>query len=181
MIEPMCFILFSSLFSHCNSAMLFNDSPYCIRIFMHTMIILPYACTQHHTTQRNNYIATKFDEFQCFINYLLTHNCHIDVINLQETWQCNNTYYNDLTLPGYNIKYFQPVICTTHGGLITYIKSSPNSTLHSTIYKHSTAWEAMFIENLYKSLIIGNIYRPPRESNKLIMSGDFNIILLKNI
>ena len=57
------------------------------------------------------------------------------------------------------------------------------------------------IEILHKSLIIGNIYRPPRESNKLItkfndefskamhhkimkgkkliMSGDFNINLLK--
>ena len=66
-----------------------------------------------------------------------------------------------------------------------------------------TAWEVMFIEigNLHKSIIIGNIYRPPRESNelitqfndefskvmhhkimkgeKLIMSGDFNINLLK--
>ena len=91
-------------------------------------------------------IASKFEEFQYFMNYLLTHNCHIDVINLQETWQSNDTYYN-------------------------------------------------------KSLIIGNIYRPPRESNELItkfndefskaihhkimkgktliMSGDFNINLLK--
>ena len=60
----------------------------------------------------------------------------------------------------------------------------------------------MFIEirNLHKSIIIGNIYRPPRESNELItqfndefskamhhkiikgkkiMSDDFNINLLK--
>ena len=59
----------------------------------------------------------------------------------------------------------------------------------------------MFNENLHKSLIIDNIYRPPRESNelitkfndefskamhhkimkgnKLIMSGVFNINLLK--
>ena len=40
-------------------------------------------------------IASKFDKFQYFMNYLLTHNCHIDVINLQETWQSNDTYYND--------------------------------------------------------------------------------------
>ena len=107
-----------------------------------------------------------------------------------------------MTLPGYNM-YFQPDICSTHGGLITYIKSSLNSTLHSTVYEHSPAWEVMFIEigNLHKSIIIGNIYRPPSESNelitqfndefskamyhkmmkgkKLIMSGDFNINLLK--
>ena len=99
--------------------------------------------------------------------------------------------------------YFQPAICSTHGGLITYVKTSLKSTLHSTIYEHSTAWEAMFIEieNLNRSVIIGNIYRPPRESNelltkfndelnkamhhklikskKIIISGDFNINLLK--
>ena len=50
-------------------------------------------------------IASKFDEFQYFMNYLLTHNCHIAVINLQETWQSHDTYYNDFTLPGYNM-YF---------------------------------------------------------------------------
>ena len=143
-------------------------------------------------------IASKFDELQYFIDDLTNHNCYIDVINLQETWQGNDTYYNDFTLPGYNM-YFQPAICSTHGGLITYVKTSLKSTLHSTIYEHSTAWEAMFIEieNLNKSVIIGNIYRPPRESNifnvafnkamnnKLIkgktkiISGDFNINLLK--
>ena len=66
------------------------------------------------------------------------------------------------------IMYFRPAICTTHGGLITYIKSSLNFTLHPTVYEHSTAWEAMLIEieNLHKSLIIGNIYRLPRESNE---------------
>ena len=108
-------------------------------------------------------ITSKFDEFQYCINYLLTQNCQIYVINLQETWQSNDTYYNDFTLPGYNM-YFQTVICSTHGGLITYIRSSLNYTLHTTVYEHCTAWEAMFIENLHKSLIIGNIYRPPRES-----------------
>ena len=51
------------------------------------------------------------------MNYLLTHNCHINVINLPETWQSNATYYNDFTLPSYNM-YLQPAICSTHGGLI---------------------------------------------------------------
>ena len=143
---------------------------------MYLYITLHYACTQHHTSQHNRYT--------------------------QETWQRNDTYYNDFTLPGYNM-YFQPAIFTTHGGLIIYIKSTLNSTLHSTIYEHSTAWEAMFIEikNLQKSLKMGNIYRPSHDSNelitkfndefrkamhqkimngkKLIMSGDFNINLLK--
>ena len=147
-------------------------------------------------------IAAKFDELKYFIEDLMTHNCYIDVINLQETWQGSDTYYNDFTLHGYDL-YFQPAICSTHGGLITYVKTSLTSTLHPTIYEHSTSWEGMFIEieNLNKSLIIGNIYRPPRESNeqitkfndefnkavhhkliqgkKMIISGDFNINLLK--
>ena len=56
-------------------------------------------------------IASKFDEFQYFMNYLITHNCHMDVINLQETWQSNDAYFNDFTLSGYNM-YFQPAICS---------------------------------------------------------------------
>ena len=41
------------------------------------------------------FVAFKFDEFQYDMNYLLTHNCHFDAINQQET--CNDTYYNDFT------------------------------------------------------------------------------------
>ena len=90
-----------------------------------------------------------------------------------------------------------------HGGLITYIKTTLKVTIFNGVYQQSDHWEAMFfsIDILNKSVIIGNVYRPHRElkeplthftneSNraiqhedvkgmKIILSGDFNINLLK--
>ena len=78
------------------------------------MIALLHNQTTFSVISRNcQSIASKFDEFKYFMNYESTHNCHIDVINLQETWQSNDTFYNDFTLPGYNM-YFQSAICSTH-------------------------------------------------------------------
>ena len=90
-----------------------------------------------------------------------------------------------------------------HGGLITYIKTTLKVTIFNGVYQQSDHWEAMFssIDILNKSVIIGNVYRPPREPNeplthftnepnraiqhkdvkgkKIILSGDSNINLLK--
>ena len=65
-------------------------------------------------------IASKFVEFQYFMNYLIIHNCHMDVINLQETWQSNDTYYNELTLPGYN-NYVLSVCYLLYSWWINYL------------------------------------------------------------
>ena len=127
----------------------------------------------------------------------------MDVINFQETWITDKTYFADFNISGYTV-YVQPATCSTHSGLITYIKTSLQSTkLIDFTHQNSQTWEGMFIEieNLNKTVIIGNIYRPPRESNheisqfidelnitiqnrklrnkKIILSGDFNINLLK--
>ena len=109
-------------------------------------------------------------------------------------------YFN---ISGYKM-YIQPATCSTHSGLITYIKTSLQSTkLTDFTHQHSQTWEGMFIEieNLNKAEIIDNIYMPPRESNhdisqfidelniiiqnkklrnkKNILSGDFNMNLFK--
>ena len=147
-------------------------------------------------------ISSKFEEFKLFINDLMDHHCYVDVINLQETWLCDSSYYDDFKLPGYDL-YMQPHICTPHGRLITYFKSSLKVTVLNEVYQKSDSWEGMFfsIDNLNKSIIIGNIYRPPREllgsltnfneefnrviqhniikNKKVILSGDFNINILK--
>ena len=131
----------------------------------------------------------------------MDHHCYVDVINLQETWLCDSdsSYYDDFKLPGSDL-YMQPYICTPHGGLIAYFKSSLKVTALNEVYQKSDSWEGMFfsIDNLNKSIIIGNIYRPPREllgsltnfneefnrviqhniiiikNRKVILSGDFN-------
>ena len=64
--------------------------------------------------------------------------------------------------------YVQPATCSTHSGLITYIKTSLQSTkLIDFTHQNLQTWEGMIIEieNLNKTGIIGKIYRPPRESN----------------
>ena len=68
---------------------------------------------------------------------------------------------------GYKM-YVQPATCSTHSGLITYIKTYLQSTtLTEFTHQNSQTWKIMFIEieNLNKTVIIGKIYRPPRESN----------------
>ena len=95
-------------------------------------------------------------------------------------------------------------MCSSHGGLAIYISEKFNcSTIDLNI--NSQIWEGQFIEieniESNKSLIIGNVYRPPNNTNTLyqdftnefipilenlqrancetIIAGDFNIDLLK--
>ena len=64
----------------------------------------------------------------------------------------------------------QPYIYTTHGGLITYIKSALKVTILNVVYQQSDHWVAMFfsIDTLNKSVVIGNVCRPPRELNEAL-------------
>ena len=55
---------------------------------------------------------------------------------------------------------YNPANGSTHSGLITYIKTSLQSTkLINFTHQNSQTWEGMFIEigNLDKTVIIGNI------------------------
>ena len=112
-------------------------------------------------------LTAKVTDIILFIDELRTHNCYVDVINFQETWVTDNTYFADFNISGYTM-YVQPATCSTHSGLITYIKTYLQSIkLIDFTHQNSQTWEGMFIEieNLNKTVIIGNIYRPPRESN----------------
>ena len=72
-------------------------------------------------------LPAKFTDITLLIDELRTHNCYVDVINFQETWFTDNTYYAYLNISGYTM-YVQPATCSTHSGLITYIKNSLQST-----------------------------------------------------
>ena len=61
-------------------------------------------------------------------------------------------------------------MCSSHGGLAIYISEKFNcSTIDLNI--NSQMWEGQFIEianiESNKSLIIGNVYRPPNNTNSL--------------
>ena len=95
-------------------------------------------------------------------------------------------------------------MCSSHGGLAIYINEKLNfSTIDLNI--NSQIWEGQFIEianiESNKSLILGNVYRAPNNTNNLyqsftnefipilenlqranretIIAGDFNIDLLQ--
>ena len=98
----------------------------------------------------------------------------------------------------------QGKICTGHGGLAIYLNTNYNYK-SINIYENNPIWEGQFIEvteiSENKSIIIGNIYRPPpntavvcqtfikdfipilenlqRDNREVIIAGDFNIDLLK--
>ena len=67
-------------------------------------------------------LTAKVTDIILFIDELRTHNCYVDVINFQETWVTDNTYFADFNISGYTV-YVQPATCSTHSGLITYIKT----------------------------------------------------------
>ena len=91
-------------------------------------------------------LPAKFTEITLFIDELRTHNCYLDVINLQETWITDNTYYADIHISGYKM-YVQPATCFTHSGQITYIKTSLQSTkLTDFTHQNSQTRDGMCIE-----------------------------------
>ena len=73
-----------------------------------------------------------------------------------------------------------------HGGLITYIHKDYRFKLNGDFYDHSNLWESHFLEitlktNTSKTIIIGNIYRPPKSKNGLLSTfiNGFSSILTK--
>ena len=70
-----------------------------------------------------------------------------------------------LSLANYNLTS-QGKICSSHGGLAIYLfKKYDHKTL--TLYNHSDIWEGQLVEiavvTLHKNIVIGNIYRPPKD------------------
>jgi len=125
-------------------------------------------------------------------------------ICLQETWLTADADLSLLQINGYKL-ISRGRSCSAHGGVAIYLKSS-------FVYKclnivdNPEIWDGIFIEvssddQTARKLIIGNIYRPPRENlenyktfiddlsrimnyfqhsdNEVVITGDFNIDLLK--
>ena len=113
-------------------------------------------------------------------------------------------HINIFDIPKYNL-IAQSRKCGRKGGLFIYLHENYKGT-RNNIYKESIDWEGLFIDVtsplLPNKIIIGNVYRPPRdnysnasidkfikpfseiilslrtENSALIIGGDFNINLL---
>ena len=104
-------------------------------------------------------LPAKFTDITLFVDGFLKHNCYVDVIHLQDSWITNHTCAN-FDIPDIKI-YIQPAICSTHSGLITYVKTSFLSTKLNNITNQNTIpWKSLFIEieKCNKTVIVGNTY-----------------------
>ena len=151
-------------------------------------------------------ILAKFGNFEVMLNVLNDQNIWPDVILIQESWLKNDDFIHMVQIEGYTC-INQGYKCSSHGGLITYIKSK-FSTKILNICPESNIWEGLFFEISLESdkkskFIVGNIYKPPRDNNnyqniqnfisefdpvltylknsksECMIGGDWNINLLK--
>ena len=148
-------------------------------------------------------INAKINNIKLFLESVSSDINAFDAICLQETWLSADSPTDLVKLDGYNM-INQGKSCSHHGGLIIYVKSCYQYNISCSV-KDSAIWEGLFIEIkgniLNKPLIIGNIYRPPKNLNsnyesfinefsntiskftdvnkECVIAGDYNIDLLK--
>ena len=147
-------------------------------------------------------ISSKFSDITIFIESLRQVNFEFSVLCFQECFI--NEYFDEsvIQIDGYNCTS-QTTNCSRKGGLVMYVLDKYSfkcKSLGSTY----TGWEHQFVEvqgsSISKSILIGNIYRPPNDLNlnyrnfynelgtilesietyngETILAGDFNINLL---
>ena len=117
-------------------------------------------------------LRAKLDEMLLMLDaYNSVNGCDIAMICLQETWIARDSDVL-IDIPNYNY-VIKGHSTSSHGGVVTYIRSDLNFDI-VTIPDHSeNLWESLFLQ-VYgpatggSKLIIGNIYRPPRERVDLI-------------
>ena len=151
-------------------------------------------------------LRAKFSQLECFIKNYNDNDCDIDAMCLQETWIKDSANTQQFNIDGYNVIFKSPVV-SKHGGLAIYLNKKYTFEILN-ISDNPQIWEGLFVKVEIKNadtgttsfLILGNIYRPPRDLvenyksfvddiNKIlhdfnmkninvIISGDFNIDLL---
>ena len=148
-------------------------------------------------------INSKFSEFELVIAELKHVDFKFSIICMQECWISENDDFLQIQLEGYTC-ISQGKRCSSSGGLIIYADSCYNYELLD-IPNDYTGWEGQFIkisgDGISKEIIIGNIYRSPKDLNEhylsfinefsqllsclqtnnaeVILAGDFNINLLQ--
>ena len=89
----------------------------------------------------------------------------------QECWLSDNDDKSHLQIDGYDC-IIQGKTCGNKGGLVMYINNCFNYKVIMTLNQFDH-WEGQFVKitggGLSKDVIIGNIYRPPRDLNENYM------------
>ena len=99
---------------------------------------------------------------EAFIEDLFSKTFTFNVICIQETWTSENDEFSQWPLHGYDC-LAQGKTCSKYDGLIVYVDKV---NIKLNMYKYC---EGLIVQvnggNLFKSITIENIYRPPRTSN----------------
>ena len=150
-------------------------------------------------------LSAKFNSLQILLELLYSQNIHFPVICIQESWITDESMLQLLQLNGYNTFHVN-ASSSTHGGVVTYVDNSYDVTIKAQV-NNSDIWDGLFLEikheNMKNKIIVGNIYKPPKDNNncgnvngfvselepilndlsntnsEVLICGDYNINLLK--
>jgi len=153
-------------------------------------------------------LSAKFNELKIYVEQFEESKCPFRVICLQETWLTDDHNVSLFQLDGYAFIH-RARASSSHGGVAIYLRKDLEYKI-LPINGDQEIWDGLFIEvsvntnqthNGRQNIVIGNIYRPPREnvenyvtftsqieelllttfqsSKEVIITGDFNIDLLK--
>ena len=110
-------------------------------------------------------LNAKFKQLELFLANLKLHHSESSVICVQKTWLAEGADLTLYQLDGYDL-ITKGFMSSTHGGLAIYVNSMFNYT-SLPLFNGSNIWEGQFLEiskhDLNKKIIIGNLYRPPRD------------------
>ena len=150
-------------------------------------------------------ILAKFHSLEALISTMKSQGIHFPVICIQETWLSDESKLAMVKLDGYQT-FYTKAPSSSHGGLITYVDDIYEVSLIKRI-DSSSIWDGLFLKlkhsNMQNEIIVGNLYKPPRDNNntanitafreelesvlrdldmknsEALICGDFNINILK--
>ena len=112
-------------------------------------------------------LSAKFSDLQVLIEALSSQNTHFSVICIQESWISDEKMLQLLHLNGYNMFHVNAT-SGKHGDVVTYLDNSYAVTIKAQV-NNSDIWDGLFIEikheNMKNSIIVGNIYKLPKDKN----------------
>ena len=170
---------------------------------------LPSQCHGHNNfnvlSLNCQSINAKYGGIDNYLTMWNEQNVKFDVICIQESWLCATFDTTLLRLDGYNL-ISQPRSCSLHGGLMVYVQENYKAVVTHSV-STSDIWEGLFVkitdESFKNDIIVGNIYKPPRNNNnneniaqfiseidpilsdiclsnsEILLFGDYNINLLE--
>ena len=115
-------------------------------------------------------LNAKFDKIRALLHFFNEKKFIIHALCFQETWIRGDTPdFSQFHLPGYGEPISLGATCGQHGGLAIYLLEGLTHKLISRSDVTTKIWEGLFIvvegDTLIRPVIIGNVYKPPRDNN----------------